>query len=407
MLKLGDVVILMKNDNVTYIIGSSYNVVKPLVPFSNIVCEFLNELSTRLRRDKEASIYSDIMSLAFWCRKGNIERIKKAYDNNQRRIGRGLAFHITPSNVPVNFAFSYFFGLLSGNSNIVRLPSKNFEQVSIICRIINEVLENDYYKVIRESTAMITYERENNITSHYSSMCDCRIIWGGDEAIRNIRSLPIKERTVEIAFADRYSLCIIDSNSILEMSEEKVKKLCEQFYNDSYLMDQNACSTPYLLLWYGENNKNKEIAKNIFWKSLYEYAKKYDLSPIKVVDKFTQLCENAIDFESIINIRRYENILYVIEVNDLSAGNEKLRGRFGLFYEYNIEKLDSIKGFISNKIQTLMYSGMNKNELVEFVIDNNLKGIDRIVPVGASLDMDVIWDGYDIINNLSRIIDVK
>jgi len=36
-----------------------------------------------------------------------------------------------------------------------------------------------------------------------------------------------------------------------------------------------------------------------------------------------------------------------------------------------------------------------------------LSGIDRIVPVGKALDMDVTWDGYDIVRSLSRVIDVK
>jgi Acyl-CoA reductase (LuxC). len=398
----------MKNNNVTYIVGNNDILVKPFIPFSDIVCEFLNELSIKLRKDKEASTFSDIMALAFWCRRGNIEKLKEDYsDINKKRIGRGLAFHIAPSNIPINFAFSYFFGLLSGNSNIVRLPSKNFPQVSIICRIINELLKQDDYKIIRDTTSMVTYERNNEITSYYSSICDCRIIWGGDETIRNIRSLPIKERTAEIAFADRYSMCIIDSNAILEASGERLKKLSEQFYNDSYLMDQNACSTPFLVLWYGDKDEKKEMAKSMFWKAVYEYAKKYDLSQIKAVDKYTQLCKNAIEFKSIHSIEKYDNILYVVNINELNLKNEKLRGKFGLFYEHDIENLDNIKGFIDKKIQTLTYFGMDKNELVKFVIDNNLTGIDRIVPIGSSLDMNVIWDGYDIISSLSRIIDIR
>ena len=42
-----------------------------------------------------------------------------------------------------------------------------------------------------------------------------------------------------------------------------------------------------------------------------------------------------------------------------------------------------------------------------FVFKNRLSGIDRIVPVGEALDIGVIWDGYDIVRSLSRIIDVK
>ena len=43
-------------------------------------------------------------------------------------MGRGLIFHITPTNVPTNFFYSFIFSLLSGNSNIVKLPTKDFEE---------------------------------------------------------------------------------------------------------------------------------------------------------------------------------------------------------------------------------------------------------------------------------------
>ena len=35
-----------------------------------------------------------------------------------------MIFHITPSNIPTNFAYSFIFGLLTGNSNIVKVPTK-------------------------------------------------------------------------------------------------------------------------------------------------------------------------------------------------------------------------------------------------------------------------------------------
>ena len=53
-----------------------------------------------------------------------------------------------------------------------------------------------------------------------------------------------------------------------------------------------------------------------------------------------------------------------------------------------------------------MYFGFDIKELKNFVVSNQLRGIDRIVPIGRSLDMDVIWDGYDIMDHLSRTIDI-
>jgi len=41
-------------------------------------------------------------------------------------VGRGVAFHIVPSNVPVNYAYALFTGLLCSNANVVLVPSKDF-----------------------------------------------------------------------------------------------------------------------------------------------------------------------------------------------------------------------------------------------------------------------------------------
>ena len=49
---------------------------------------------------------------------------------------------------------------------------------------------------------------------------------------------------------------------------------------------------------------------------------------------------------------------------------------------------------------------MQKNELKDFIKDNNPRGIDRVVPIGQSLHISLDWDGYDIIKSLSRGVDI-
>ena len=93
----------------------------PDIPFSDTSIIFLDELSNILRKSTDSKIYADLMAFSFWCRRGNINKLKhKHFDGNQR-LGRGLAFHIAPSNVPLNFGYSFIFGLLSGNSNIIKI----------------------------------------------------------------------------------------------------------------------------------------------------------------------------------------------------------------------------------------------------------------------------------------------
>ena len=38
--------------------------------------------------------------------------------------------------------FGLIFGLISGNSNIIKVPSKKFDQVDIICQVISKILKN-------------------------------------------------------------------------------------------------------------------------------------------------------------------------------------------------------------------------------------------------------------------------
>ena len=82
----------------------------------------------------------------------------KEYKDAAKRLGRGIVFHIAPSNVPVNFAFSLAAGLLAGNKNIVRIPSKDFPQVRIICTEINNLLSE--YPDTVSYTHLDVYKRQ-------------------------------------------------------------------------------------------------------------------------------------------------------------------------------------------------------------------------------------------------------
>lgn len=399
----------MSDTMVQYLVGNGEKVqsLRPLTPYDDLVCEFLNCLSLTLLSDSEAKLNPDIISFAYWCRKANISKLKHEFAENNIRLGLGLVFHIAPSNVPINFAFSYAFSLLSGNANIVRVPTKDFPQTNIVCRVINQLFTNKKFKTIEDMTVFIKYNQNDEITGIFSANCNARIIWGGDQAINNIRKLTIPERSVDIAFADRYSFCVIDGNSILQADEKSIKRLASDFYNDTYLMDQNACSSPHLVLWFGEGDVLTK-AKQRFWNSVYEVtASKYELEPVNAVDKYMLLCENAIEFDNITGFKKYDNYLYCMELDSVQNNMDVFRGRYGYFYEYSVENINSIVHIINTKYQTLTYYGVDKGKLIDFVLENHLSGVDRIVPIGKALEIGVIWDGYDIVRTLSRIIDIK
>ena len=100
----------------------------------------MSRFSKELDKSKFTKSYKDLKTLSFFSRYQNLIILKKFYTNQEIRIGQGLIFHVTPSNIPTNFVYSLIFGLLTGNSNVVKVTSKKFEQVSIICKILRKLL---------------------------------------------------------------------------------------------------------------------------------------------------------------------------------------------------------------------------------------------------------------------------
>jgi hypothetical protein len=375
-------------------------------PYNKNILNFLDDLSKNLMKLKEIENYPDISAVAFFCRKANLMNQKKIFFKNKEfRIGLGLIFHIAPSNVPVNFLYSLVFGLITGNSNIVKVPSFKFAQIEIICNIINKLLKKKH-KNLKKFIKVLRYEKENiNFTNFISSECDARLIWGGDKSINEIRKFSVKPRSIDLTFADRYSICIINAGKFLKLNHIKKITLLNQFYNDTFTLDQNACSSPHLILWMG--NKVKK-AKDVFWSHLAKISKKkYQFIESSVVEKYTQVCKRLMQNDNIKNYKFFDNTLSTLTVKKLNKDILSYRGRWGYFFEYDLKSLSDIKDISSKKIQTVTYYGINSQLIKNTILKLSLPGFDRIVPIGQALELDFIWDGYDINKTLTRIIDVK
>ena len=103
--------------------------------------------------------------------------------------------------------------------------------------------------------------------------------------------------------------------------------------------------------------------------------------------------------------KNYSNYVYRLSLKQLPSNIHEFRGNCGYIYEYNASSLHEITHIINNRYQTLTYYGLNHSSIVDYIRKNKLHGVDRIVPVGKALDISLIWDGIEVINNLSRIID--
>ena len=329
--------------------------------FNSLSKDFLEDLSKNLFNLNSSKEFPDVLSFAFWCRKSNLNLIQKNINDKHIRHGIGIVFHITPSNVPTNFCYSFAFGLLTGNSNIVKVPSIDFPQVRILCNEIKKLFKYKKYFKLSKSNLFVKYKsEENKVTALFSKMSDGRIIWGGDESIKKIKKFEAKIDTVDLVFKDKYSFCILDAKKILSLNSNQIENLTYLFYNDAYTLDQNACSSPHLVIWRG-NNKNILNAKNLFWKRINKIVEeKYKLEKTHSVEKYLNFCLDASNLKNTKKYISYRNLVNRVEIKDLPNNISKLRGIFGYFYEYNCLNLNIIKSIINTKIQTITYYGVNK-----------------------------------------------
>ena len=372
------------------------------IPFDDEIINFLDDLSRYLMQDPKAKLYPDIITFAFWIRKSSVNNMREKFNNKNFRIGRGTAFHIAPSNIPVNFAYSLVSGLLTGNANIVRIPSKNFDQVRIINQAVNIILKK--YDSLKNYIILVRYEHDNYINNFLSSIADIRVIWGGDETIKELRKSPLNPRSIEITFADRYSLTVIDAEYYLLQNNKT--RISENFYNDTFLTDQNACTSPNAIIWLGDKERIN-AAKKIFWHEFHETArKKYNLLPIQAINKLTSafICASKIPDCEILNSN--DNLLVRINLKYLSPDIMNYRDNSGFFFEYDCNNIIELKNLCNDKrCQTISY--IANRDIFTSLINSGVKGIDRIVSIGRTLDFALIWDGYDLISTMTRIINLE
>jgi hypothetical protein len=384
---------LKKNSNIKDIIQKN-----TFVPFEKNILSFLDLFSMELLKDKKNLSYPEVIAFAFWIRKSNLIKMLQAVDlkKNEVRLGKGIVLHIPPSNITTGFLYSWVFGLLSGNSNIVKVSSKNFSPLLKIIKIINKLLVKKKFEKLNKSNKFIQYDNNDEINIKLSNFVDARLIWGGDKTVEKFKSYKTNIHNTDLFFFDRFSISLMKLNK-----ETHFKKLAQNFYNDSYIMDQNACSSPHVVIWY----KTQEQFIERFWNELEKICnKKYDIDIGNAYQKFDAKIKNFRNIKFFLQNKNNGKHISRIQVSKLQKNIEELRGKFGIFIENKTKNLNFMK-IINKRYQTLAINGLDKEIILKNILNNNIQGIDRVVNVGNALSMSVLWDGVDVIRAISRIID--
>ena len=174
------------------------------------------------------------------------------------------------------------------------------------------------------------------------------------------------------------------------------------------LVDQNACSSPSLIIWVGSANE-AEIARQSFWPEF----EKFVASKRKTIDLESKITRSVylaklgtINQNIQSNSDWYGNVVFAwadeLSLVDLTESRPKL----GLFLEGKISKVTDLrecKGLLGPKLQTVSVFGLD-HVSVRAVLHGEGAG-ERVVSVGQALAYSLMWDGKNAIHQLSKIVE--
>ena len=381
---------------------------KNIPPFSDEVIDFINNFSKSILLDQGSRKFPELVVLADFFSKRNIKRISNKVsnkDDSYALLPLGKTFHIAPSNVDTIFLYSSLIALMCGNICLIRLSSQRTEQIDFAIDKLNSLLSQ--HSNFLKRLFVFNYGHNDEITRRISSHIDLRVIWGGDNSVKAIRSIPLNPMARELTFPNRFSFTVMKSKEVI-FNQYDLNSIVDSFLKDTIYFDQQACSSPRSLIWLGSQNNNQK-AQDIFWKRYLERlpSKDYQNTPGMMMDRFV-----ASNFLSAINLSKRVNsaIDYPtrLKVHDLNSQIlREIHPGNGLFYETEVQNIDQIAKQVKNTDQTLTYFGLDNSEISDLLSLISNRGLDRILPIGEALDFSVIWDGYDLIEAFTRKVVIR
>ena len=384
--------------------------VRPLLPFAGSVIDFIDTVSRRVLADPSVRAWPELLVVAHWMRKAHLRKLQVAFCAGQKvRLARGLVVHYAPSNVDSIFIYSWFISLLAGNSNVVRLSQRRGEQLDYLISRLNETFEQRDFKCLRERNLLVAYEHDDAVNADICSRCAVRVVWGGDRTVAALRGIPLPPLATEVAFADRFSLAVLQAITVCACNEEQLKNLAKRFCNDALSFDQLACSSPRMIAWTGSGEEIRE-AKHRFWAEVRRYATVRQISypAIVTMNRVTAAYAYAATSQagSIASSCVTEFPLRV-QLQESAQDYRSLHCGGGLFLERDLSTLEDLTDFLTSKDQTLSYFGYDAAELKQLAVQVPARAIDRMVPIGQALEFSPIWDGVDMFHSFTRLVEIR
>jgi hypothetical protein len=364
--------------------------------------------------DRETIDIPGVQFLRMWLRRGTLEPIltrelgRGALDGTWMEDGRarlkafplGVVGHWPAGNVEIQPLLSMTCALLGGNACLVRVPSGLDD---LTRRLIAKLDQSDGQGALTRRVRLLVFDHaRSDLQEAMARAVDGAMVWGGAEAVLEVRSLPFPHWARLAVFGPRISIAAMDADSWCNVEERE--SWCRRIARDVWQFDQQACSSPQVLfLEKKPGHCCDEFVQAL--KMAFEYENR--LHPrLTIPAGLTSAICNAraswllddiahravfstgpdwtllLGSGSEIPNPTQGKTLTVLEVDDLRQPLQKLDGN----------------------VQTLglaMADPAREEELASLAAS---RGVDRIVKLGRMHVFAPPWDGVDLIRPMVRVV---
>jgi hypothetical protein len=382
-------------------------------PFDESSIEFIDQLSQTLLANCQTR-FPDLYALGFWFRKSHMKLMRERCLRGTAGLSlqpKGLVFQVAPGNVDSLFLYSGLLAFLMGNRVAIRVSSRQTEQFRYLVDCLNQLLSQQT-NAVASRWLIFACDYQCNWLALLSARCDLRVLWGGDESINAMRQHSLNPAAKDISFAQRYSLLLVNAESVL--ATDRLEQLLSQFQTDVFSFSQQACSSPKCLVWQGDA-ETVARAKTIFWQAwnntLGSPRSRERVKPLpeELMLKIERVQQMAV--QAPIRIQVMSGCLSRADIDPtyLNQALLALHPGYGLLLETRINALSELTECLQFRYQTLSYFGYERTDILSDAAINAglLQKVDRVVPLGKANEFDELWDGYDLLHEFCRVVRIQ
>lgn len=352
--------------------------------------------------------------LRMWLRRGTLEPIiarelgPNGLHGGWNEYGRakckafplGIIGHWPAGNVEIQPILSMTCALLGGNAALVRIPDGLLDLTQ---HVMEKLVESDSGEILSSRIFMAAFDHDRqDLQEAMARSVDGAMIWGGEEAVLQIRALPFPHWAKVAVFGPRISVAAMDA--AVWGNPDEHETWCRRIARDVWQFDQQACSSPQALFLEKASGQSTEQ----FLQALrHAFETENQAHPRRTIAGAltSAICHARASW--LLKDTAHKAVFpkspdWTLLVGSGSDVPQPVQGKTLMVLE-----VDNLAGPISQfdgNVQTLGLAIADPEKERKLTLLAGKKGVDRIVKLGQMHVFVPPWDGVDLIRPMVRMV---